>query len=31
MVTREIAINTAKSFINDCKSNGLTFYKVLLL
>ncbi len=30
MVTREIAINTAKSFINDCKSNGLTFYKVLL-
>jgi len=30
MVTREIAINTAKSFVNDCKSNGLTFYKVLL-
>jgi predicted nucleotidyltransferase len=30
MVTREIAINMAKSFINDCKSNGLTFYKVLL-
>lgn len=30
MVTREIAINTAKSFVRDCKSNGLTFYKVLL-
>jgi predicted nucleotidyltransferase len=30
MVTRELAINTAKSFIRDCKSNGLTFYKVLI-
>ncbi len=30
MVNREIAINTAQSFINDCKSSGLTFYKVLL-
>ena len=30
MVTRKSAIETAKSFINDCQSNGLTFYKVLL-
>jgi len=30
MVTREFAINTAKSFIQDCKSNGLTFYKVFI-
>jgi predicted nucleotidyltransferase len=30
MVTREVAINTAKSFIRECKSNGLTFYKVFL-
>lgn len=30
MVTRETAIITAKSFIRDCQSNGLTFYKVLL-
>ena len=30
MVTRETAINTAKSFIKDCKASGLTFYKVLL-
>lgn len=30
MVTREIAINTAKSFVRECKSNGLTFYKVFL-
>jgi predicted nucleotidyltransferase len=30
MVTREIAINTAKSFVSDCKSTGLTFHKVLL-
>jgi len=30
MVTREIAIETAKSFINDCKLSGLNFYKVLL-
>ncbi len=30
MISREIAINTAKSFIKDCKSNGLEFHKVLL-
>jgi predicted nucleotidyltransferase len=30
MVTRETAINTAKSFISDCQFNGLTFHKVLL-
>jgi predicted nucleotidyltransferase len=30
MVTRESAINTAKSFVRDCKLNGLTFYKVLI-
>lgn len=30
MVTRETAINTAKSFIEDCKSSGLTFYKVFI-
>lgn len=30
MVTRESAINTARSFINDCKLNGLTFHKVFL-
>jgi len=30
MVTREIAIDTAKSFISDCKTNGLTFYKVFI-
>jgi predicted nucleotidyltransferase len=30
MVTRELAIKTAKSFIRDCKLNGLTFYKVLI-
>lgn len=30
MVTRETAINTAKSFIADCKSVGLTFYKVFI-
>jgi predicted nucleotidyltransferase len=30
MVTREIAISTAKSFIQDCKSNGLEFQKVLI-
>lgn len=30
MVTRESAINTAKSFITDCQSNGLTFHKVFL-
>jgi len=30
MVNREIAINTAKAFITDCQSNGLSFHKVLL-
>ena len=30
MVTREVAINTAKSFVRDCKLTGLTFYKVLI-
>ncbi len=30
MVTRETAIDKAKSFINDCKAIGLTFHKVLL-
>jgi len=30
MVTREIAIDTAKSFISDCKTSGLTFYKVFI-
>ena len=30
MVTRETAINTAKSFVRDCELNGLTFYKVLI-
>jgi predicted nucleotidyltransferase len=30
MVTRESAINTAKSFIADCQSNGLTFHKVVM-
>jgi predicted nucleotidyltransferase len=30
MVTRETAINTAKSFIKDCKLSGLTFYKVFI-
>lgn len=30
MVTRETAINTAKSFVKDCQLNGLTFYKVLI-
>ncbi len=30
MVTRETAINTAKSFISDCQLNGLNFHKVLL-
>jgi predicted nucleotidyltransferase len=30
MVTRESAINTAKLFINDCQSTGLSFHKVLL-
>lgn len=30
MVTRESAINTARLFIKDCQSNGLTFHKVYL-
>ncbi len=30
MVTRGSAINTAKSFIGDCKTNGLIFFKVLI-
>ena len=30
MVTREIAISTAKSFVSDCKKAGLTFYKVII-
>jgi predicted nucleotidyltransferase len=30
MVTKETAIETAKLFIKDCISNGLTFHKVLL-
>jgi len=30
MVTRETAINTVKSFVNDCKTGGLTFYKVFI-
>lgn len=30
MVTRESAISTAKSFVNDCQAIGLTFNKVLL-
>ncbi len=30
MVTRETAIKTATSFVNDCQLNGLTFHKVLM-
>ncbi len=30
MVTRETAIKTAKSFVDECQLYGLTFYKVLL-
>ena len=30
MVTKEFAIKTAHSFVNDCKKEGLEFYKVLL-
>ena len=30
MVTRESAINIARSFVHDCQSTGLTFRKVLL-
>ncbi|MFA6922737.1 MAG: nucleotidyltransferase domain-containing protein [Bacteroidales bacterium] len=30
MVTKKTAINTAKSFVKDCNSIGLNFYKVFL-
>ncbi len=30
MVTKENAINIAKSFVNDCENDGINFYKVLL-
>ncbi len=30
MVTGETAINIAKSFVNNCQLNGLTFHKVIL-
>jgi len=30
MVTQQIAINTARSFVQDCKAIGLNFDKVLL-
>lgn len=30
MVTRETAIKTAKSFIDECRQNGLTFHQVWL-
>lgn len=30
MVNREIAINTAKSFVKECQLRGLEFYKVFL-
>jgi predicted nucleotidyltransferase len=30
MANREIAIKTAKSFIDECKAKGLVFRKVLL-
>jgi predicted nucleotidyltransferase len=30
MVTREVAISTAKSFVRECNMNGLSFYKVLI-
>ncbi len=30
MVTRGAAITTAKSFITECQSKGLSFYKVLV-
>jgi predicted nucleotidyltransferase len=30
MVTKEAAIDSAKSFIRDCNTIGLTFYKVFL-
>ncbi len=30
MVSKETAINIARSFVNECRLNGLNFYKVLL-
>lgn len=30
MVTRESAIKDARSFIHECKKNGVTFYKAIL-
>lgn len=30
MVARGTAIKTAKSFVEECQLNGLTFYKVIL-
>ncbi len=30
MPTREFAIKTATDFINECRSKGLTFYRILL-
>jgi predicted nucleotidyltransferase len=30
MVTKEIVINTAKSFVSECLAKGLVFHKVLL-
>ena len=30
MVDRKTAINTAHSFVNECRLNGLNFYKVIL-
>ena len=30
MVNREAAIKTVRSFIEECKFNGLTFYKVFI-
>jgi predicted nucleotidyltransferase len=30
MVTKESAIKTARSFVDDCEKAGLKFYKVLL-
>jgi len=30
MVTRDIAIGIAKAFVDECRKNGLKFYKVLM-
>jgi len=30
MATRESAVNTVKSFVKECKIQGLSFYKVLI-